>query len=180
MAIRKKRRKSGYIDGRGGNSLVYNKRMVIQGRNLALMDYTHEKMAEFFGITIGTLYVWKRTHPDFKEALNTKRDVNDGEVVRSLFEIATGYDYVERKKEVVKDPSGGENKTKITKTKKHIPPNVGAIKVWLYNRRPKEFKPEPALSSHEDADKTPAPPLTINYSVNPPARCVKATIGKDG
>ena len=178
MTAKRTRRLSNYK--KQGRKTLFKKAMIKQASNLILMGYTQQKVAEFFQISTTCLYQWKSIYPDFKKAMNINRDDYDGQVVRSLFEVATGYDYVERKKEIEKDELGKKSKTKITKTKKHIPPNVGAIKVWLYNRRPSEFKPEPALSTREDTDQAPAPPLIINYNVNPPVKCVKVTVGKDG
>lgn len=160
-----------------GRKTLFRKSMINQTRDLILMGYTHEKIADFYGLGISTIYKWKSLHKDFKEVLNINRDDYDSKVVRSLYEIATGYNYIEKKREIEKDSSDGPPKIKVTKTKKHIAPNVGAIKVWLYNRRPKEFKPEPALSSREDGDQTPAPSLIINYNVNPPVKAVKVTTG---
>lgn len=159
---------------KAGRKTLYKKSMVEQTRNLVMMGYTHEKVAEFYNIHISSLYLWKNQYLEFFDALNTCRDENDSNIVRSLYDVAKGYNYTEKKKEV-----DGDGKTKITRIKKHMPPNVGAIKVWLYNRRPKDFKPEAALSSQGSGEDLPAPPLTIKYDVNPPVRAVKITIGKD-
>jgi len=172
--ISKKPRKKGQ-----GRKTLYKKSMNKQTRNLVLMGYTHKKVAEFYGLCEFTIIKWKSIYPEFKEAIETNRDEYDSNVVRSLYEIATGYTVTEKKTETEQNPLIGPPKVKITRTKKQIAPNVGAIKVWLYNRRREEFKPEPALASHEDIDQAPPPPLIINYNVNPPIRCVKITTGKD-
>ena len=165
---------------KNGRTTLFKKSMIKQTRDLILMGYTHEKIAEFYGLGMTTIYKWKSIHEGFRNALNTSKDEYDSQVVRSLFDLATGYNYTEKKTETEKNPLIGPPKVKIIKTKKHMAPNVGAIKVWLYNRRSKEFKPEPALASREDIDQAPPPPLIINYNVNPPIRCVKITTGKDG
>jgi len=166
---------------KNGRKTLFKQSMVEQARDLVLMGYTHQKVADFFGVSITSITKWKSMYADFATALNINRDDYDSKVVRSLYEIATGYDYTEKKKETEQSEfDGGKPKVKITKTKKHIPPNVGAIKVWLYNRRPKEFKPEPALSSsHGGGDLPPPPPLNITYTVAAPVRAVKVTIGRD-
>lgn len=165
---------------KNGRKTLFKQSMVEQTRDLILMGYTHDKIAEFFGVSRTSIYQWKSMYKDFENVLNINRDDYDSKVVRSLFEIATGYDYVEKKKETEQSEfDGGKPKVKITKTKKHIPPNVGAIKVWLYNRRPGEFKPEPALSSQGGGEQPPAPPLNITYNVAAPVRAVKVTIGSD-
>ncbi len=157
-----------------GRKTLFKRSMIKQTRDLILMGYTHEKISKFYEINIATLYRWKQLHPDFSDALNTNRDDHDSKVVRSLFELSTGYDYVEKKKEIDDD-----GKIKKTRTKKHVAPNVGAIKTWLYNRRPSEWKPEAELSRQGGGEQPPAPPLIINYSVNPPVKDVKITTGDD-
>lgn len=157
-----------------GRNTLYKKSMIKQTRDLVMMGYTHEKVAKFYNIHISSLYLWKTLHPDFSDALNICRDENDSNIVRSLYNVAKGYDYIEKKKE-----TDGQGKVKTIRIKKHMPPNVGAIKVWLYNRRPKQFKPEAALSSQGSGEDLPAPPLIIQYDVNPPVKAVKITIGKD-
>ena len=117
-------------------------------------------------------------YKEFSEAMNTGRDERDSKVVRSLYETAIGYNYIERKKEI-EVTEDGKTKTKLTRTKKHVAPNVGAIKTWLYNRRPDEWKPEAALSTQGGGERPPAPPLTITYTVAAPVRACKVTIGKD-
>lgn len=161
-----------------GRPTLLTESMIKQSSDLILMGFTHEKVAEFYGVSITSIYHWKTINPDFSEAMNISREENDSKVVRSLFEIATGYNYTERKTEIEKDPITGKEKVKKTRTKKHIAPNVGAIKVWLYNRRSTEFKPETALSTQVEGEQLPPPPLTIYYSVKPPVRPASITVGK--
>ncbi len=161
-----------------GRPTLFKESMVKQARDLILMGYTHEKVAEFFEISIESIYLWKRMYLNFKQAMDTNRDEYDSKVVRSLYENAIGYNYIEKKKEVEKTEDG-KTKTKVTRTKKHVPGNVGAIKVWLYNRRPGEFKPEAVLSSQGGGERPPAPPLNITYTVAAPVRACKVTIGSD-
>lgn len=161
-----------------GRPTSFSRKMIKQSRDLVLMGYTHEKIAEFFEVSVGSIYHWKSMYKDFSEALNTDRDSYDSKVVRSLYETAIGYNYIEKKKEVEKTEDG-KTRTKITRIKKHVAPNVGAIKTWLYNRRPGEFKPEAALSSQGGGERPPAPPLNITYTVAAPVRACKVTIGSD-
>lgn len=147
--------------------------MVGQTQNLIVMGYTHEEVAKFYEVDISSIYLWKTMYPDFSEALDFTKDEYDSNVVRSLYELATGYTERTRTKQVDEH----EN-TKIVRTKKKIAPNIGAIKVWLYNRRPDEWKPEAELVKQKYEDTVPAPPLSISYIVNPPVKDVKVTIGK--
>lgn len=162
-----------------GRPSSFRKIMIKQARDLVLMGFTHKKVADFFGTSESMIYKWKSLHPPFKEAMNTTADEYDSKVVRSLFESATGYSFIERKKEVERDPETGKEKVKITRIKKRAAPNPASIKMWLYNRRPQEFKPEPALSIQVEGEQLPPPPLAIYYSVKPPVRSVNIIEGKD-
>lgn len=156
-----------------GRPSLYNKSMVEQTRNLILMGYTHEEVAKFYDVNVSSIYLWKTMYPDFSDALDFTKDEYDSDVVRSLYEVATGYTERTRTKQI--DEQGNE---KIVRTKKKVAPNVGAIKVWLYNRRPDEWKPEAELVKQKYEDAAPAPSLNISYVVSPPVKAVKVTIGK--
>ncbi len=156
-----------------GRPTLYKKSMVEQTRNLIIMGYTHENVAKFYNVGITSIYLWKTMYPDFAEALDFTKDEYDSKVVRSLYEVATGYTERIRTKQI--DEQGN---IKIVRTKKKVAPNIGAIKVWLYNRRPDEWKPEAELVKQKHDDTVPAPSLSINYIVNPPVKDVKVTIGE--
>jgi len=161
-----------------GRPTSFSRKMIKQSRDLVLMGYTHEKIAEFFGVSVGSIYHWKSMYKEFSDALNIGKDEYDSKVVRSLYKTAIGYNYVEKKKEVEKTEDG-KTRTKITRTEKHIPGNVSAMRTYLYNRRSGEWKPEAALSSQGGGERPPAPPLNITYTVAAPVRACKVTIGTD-
>lgn len=169
MATPKLRRKH----KKKGRPTLYKKSMVEQTRNLIIMGYTHEEVAKFYEITESSIYLWKTMYPDFSDALDFTKDEYDSNVVRSLYQVATGYTERIRTKQIDE-----EGNIKIVRTKKKVAPNVGAIKVWLYNRRPDEWKPEAELVKQKYDDSAPAPSLSISYNVNPPVKDVKVTIGK--
>lgn len=169
MATPKLRRKHKKM----GRPSLYKKSMVEQTRNLILMGYTHEEVAKFYNVNVSSIYLWKTMYPDFSDALDFIKDEDDSKVVRSLYETATGYTERIRTKQV--DEQGKE---KVVRTKKKVAPNVGAIKVWLYNRRPDEWKPEAELIKQQSENTASAPPLDITYAVNPPVKAVKVTVGE--
>lgn len=160
--------KRGYIP----RATLYLSSMVKQSRDLVLLGYTHKKLADFYNVNLNTIYEWKKAHPDFAEALNVDRDEYDSKVTRSLYELATGFEYVENKTE--SDSNEFSRKTTVSKK---MPPNTAAIKMWLYNRRASQWKSEMALSQKSNTNLPPAPPLVINYSLNPPVKGSCVTIG---
>lgn len=169
MATPKLRRKH----KKKGRPTLYKKSMIEQTRNLIIMGYTHAEVAKFYNVGETSIYLWKIMYPDFAKALDFTKDEYDSNVVRSLYELATGYTERTRTKQIDE-----QENVKIVRTRKKVAPNIGAIKVWLYNRRPDEWKPEAELVKQKYDDTAPAPALSISYVVNPPVKDVKVTIGE--
>ena len=112
------------------------------------MDRT--EMAELFGIALMTFDNWMRNHPTFKAAVQSGRDVHDGEKMeKALRDLALGYSYEEKEFTRVKIPINGNRirvtgETKsakfkygmaLTKTiKKRHKPDGKALIFWLTNR----------------------------------------------
>ncbi len=95
---------------------------------------TDIEVALALGISEKTIYNWKKSHPEFLQALRVGKDVADDKVVEALFARATGYTHPEEK------IFCSEGRIVRAKTKKHWPPDVTAQIFWLKNRRPKEWR----------------------------------------
>ena len=65
----------------------------------------------------------------------------------ALLKRALGYDYVEVKEEI-------ENGvvTKVTRTTKHVSPDVGAAAFWLKNRKPTEWRDRKEVGAELQGD----------------------------
>ena len=57
-------------------------------RGWARDGLTDEQLARNMGISTKTLYEWKKTHCEIREALKSGKDVADYEVENALFEMA--------------------------------------------------------------------------------------------
>lgn len=163
--------------GSKGRPTRYHKDVPRQAGALVVMGYTDEMLADFFGIGIATIYRWKSTHPDFKEATAHAKVVMDGMVVNALYKRAIGYDHVIRTPLMLKGkPLAGEKGQALhTVEKKHYPADVRAQEVWLYNRQPELFKrdPKPVEDDPKNAEE-----LTITFTANEPVKEVTVTRGK--
>lgn len=113
---------------------------------LASNGFTDEDISAVLRINPSTLYEYKKKYPEFASALKGGKIVSDSAVVSSLYKRAVGYDYeeesVEYKPTNKKDANGKETPAEVKyvrKTKKHIPPSVTAIALWLFNRRKEEW-----------------------------------------
>ena len=105
---------------------------------------TDEQIAHNIGITATTLYVWKNKYPEISEALKKGKEIADYEVENALFKRATGYEYCEDSVEI------GPQGKKIKQTMKHVPPDTGAIAIWLKNRRPDKWRDKPVELSNSE------------------------------
>ncbi|CAM0015873.1 terminase small subunit, partial [Vibrio phage K367 g1] len=102
-----------------------------QAYNYALLGALDKKMAEFFGVSESTFYLWKNEHPSFSEALSRGKSQADAMVAKSLYHRAIGYSHPETK---IATRDG-----QITDTldvKKHYAPDTAAASLWLRNRQP--------------------------------------------
>lgn len=108
---------------------------------------TNEQIAHNLGINIATLYEYKKKYLEFDDALKKGREVVDFEVENALLKRALGYEYEETKVEVEEN-----GKKKVTKTKKFIPPDVGAAAFWLKNRKPTEWRDRKEIGAELNGD----------------------------
>lgn len=92
---------------------------------------TDREIAEMLGIAESTFYVWKHTYPEFSEALKLGKEASDGRVVQSLYRRAVGYSFDAVK---IMAPGSGKRTPIIVPYVEHVPPDVGAAKLWLTNR----------------------------------------------
>ena len=119
-------------------------------RELAVNGYSNQEIADAIGIARSTLQEYLNEHQEFSDALKGGKILADNKVASAVFKRATGYDYVEEHIEYApgstKKNEDGTEKEKpakvksVKKVKKHVPANVQAAFLWLYNRRRHEWK----------------------------------------
>lgn len=95
---------------------------------------TDQELADYFGVSIRSLYRWKNTQPEFRQALKAAKEQADDRVERSLFERATGY---ERDEVDIRVVNGEIVQTPI---RKFYPPDTTAAIFWLKNRAPAQWR----------------------------------------
>jgi hypothetical protein len=131
---------------------------------LAIRGKTAKEIAAGLRISTATLDTWQNIHPDFLSSLQAGRGVADAKVEQALFKRATGYDYEETK--TIKD----DDSTRTETTKKQVVPDVAAIKLWLTNRRPEDWK-DLNKTEHSGPGGTPIPVSAVD---------VEKILGTDG
>lgn len=113
-----------------GRPSKYRPEFVEQAQKLCKLGATDLEIADFFGITVRTLFRWKNDYDDFCHALNESKAIPDERVERSLFHRAIGYEHDEIDIRVI------DHKIVKTPIRKYYPPDTTACIFWLKNRRP--------------------------------------------
>ncbi len=108
--------------------------MVEQARKLCELGATNEELADFFEVSIATVYRWIAQNPKFSVAVRVGKEAADERVKRSLYHKALGYTY-EAEKVVIADGQP----VKVT-YREHVPPSDTAAIFWLKNRIPAEWR----------------------------------------
>ena len=107
-------------------------------------------LAQAFQVSAWCIYAWKRKHPEFRAACVVTDAEKLEAVKRSLFHRATGYSHATKK--IMAVPVGG-GMSEIVEVPyvEHYPPDVAAIRFYLCNRAPAEWREraEPGPGSNE-------------------------------
>ena len=91
------------------------------------------------GVSVTQLHEWRNKYPefaeDFKKALKDARTKIVPELENALYKRALGYEFEERKTETFPDGN-----SRVTITKKQMPPDVGALVFALCNLAPGDWR----------------------------------------
>ncbi len=117
---------------------------------LASIGLTEEEMAIKMGIARSTLSLWKEKHPEFSDSIAQGKIEPDEKVERSLYERCVGYYY-----QAVKILQYKGLPVEVPYIE-HCPPDPFSIRLWLLNRKPKEWRDKQEFKAE------------LNYTVTPP------------
>lgn len=95
---------------------------------------TDEQIAARMGISVSTLYEWRKKYSEISESLKKGKEVVDIEVENALLKRALGYTYDEVTHERV-----GDQMVPVKIVKKEMPPDTTAQIFWLKNRKPEQW-----------------------------------------
>lgn len=111
---------------------------------------TDEQLAHNMGISVATLYNWKRDHLEILEALSRGKEIVDIEVENDLLKKAHGYNAKIQKtfkvKEVYYDAQDRRCEKEHLESatdEVHVPADTQAITWWLKNRKPDTWRDKP-------------------------------------
>ena len=95
---------------------------------------TDSDLAEAFGVSTRTIWLWRSTYGEFCHALKVGKGPTDDRVERSLYQRAVGYSYSTEK---IFHHQGTITRAQCIE---HVPPDPGAAKIWLTNRRSEQWR----------------------------------------
>jgi transcriptional regulator with XRE-family HTH domain len=101
---------------------------------------TDEQIAQNMGISVSTLYNWKKDYLEILDALKKGKEVVDRQVENALLKRALGYDYEETSD---KFENGILIEHKVIK--KHVLPDTTAQIFWLKNRKPEKWREKQSI-----------------------------------
>lgn len=122
-----------------GRPTKYKPEYAEQAKKLCALGATDAELADFFGVAVSTVALWKVEHIAFSDALKLGKDVSDSRVEQKLYQRAMGYECDEVDIRVV------DKEIIQTPIRKVYPPDTTAAIFWLKNRKPKEWRETKAV-----------------------------------
>jgi transposase len=104
---------------------------------------TEAQVCKNLGISVNTLNEYKKKYQELSESIKRGRQPIVTEIENALVKRALGYEYDEVKT-YIKDEDGKTVKY-TEKTRKHLPPDVGACAILLKNKAPEHYTNDRAL-----------------------------------
>ena len=129
----------------GGRPTEYRAEFVEIAASMCLNGATDAEVAEELGVSLSAYYLWRAKYPEFLEALRYGKENADDRVERSLYHRAIGFTYPAVKVSFDKDGN-----PLFARYMEYYPPDTGAAKMWLMNRRPKEWREKNPGSSADE------------------------------
>lgn len=117
-----------------GRPSSFRPEFVEQAKKLCTLGATDVELADFFKVSINTIWNWRSRHPEFLDALKLGKQAADQRVSTSLYQKAMGYTFESEK------IFQYEGKVVRAKTREHVPPDTTACIFWLKNRQPEEWR----------------------------------------
>lgn len=119
-----------------GRPTEYEPEFAEQARKLCQLGATDVEIADFFEVSVRTIYRWKADHDGFCQALKVGKEIADDRVERSLYQKAVGYTHDAVK---IFMPANAEAPV-YAPYREHVPPSDTAAIFWLKNRRGAEWR----------------------------------------
>lgn len=118
----------------------YVKEYAARARELCTRGAGESDLAAAFGVSVWAIKLWRTVHEDFAKAVLIGREQADDRVTTALYDRCVGH-YFEAVKPVVVPQGRGEPAAiEDYHYREYVPPDVGACRYWLNNRRPELWR----------------------------------------
>jgi hypothetical protein len=118
-----------------GRPTSYKPEYAKQAEKLTRLGATDIQLADFFEVSEQTINAWKITQPPFLESLKLGKDEADGNVERSLYRRALGFE-----RDAVKIFCSKDGEVTQVPFRETVPPDTTACIFWLKNRKQAEWR----------------------------------------
>lgn len=100
------------------------------------------QLGKVLGVSATTIIQWKKKYPGFGDAVDRGTHAFDVSTAKdSLQKRLTGYFYNETTSTLALNTLTDKIEMKVTKiVKKHVPPDTNALKFYLTNKQPEQWK----------------------------------------
>ena len=122
-----------------GRPTSYRPEYAAIARAMCRLGASDADLAAQFNVKTQTIWLWRCKNVDFFDALTDGKDAFDDRIERSLAQRAAGFSVHTEKL------FNYEGTVIRAETVEFYPPDVGAIKLWLGNRRPDKWKDKQEL-----------------------------------
>ena len=130
----------------GGRPTSYQPEFAEQAQKLCELGATDADLADFFGVSVRTVYRWMNTEEKFCHTVKTGKEVADTRVERSLYQRAIGYTLEIEKAFLPK----GASQPVYAVAEEHVPADTTAAIFWLKNRKRKEWRDTKFLAGDDE------------------------------
>lgn len=117
-----------------GRPSEYRPEYAEQAATLAINGATDAEIADEIGVAVSTIARWRTKYPEFRSAVQYGKEQADERVERSLYHRAVGFEV-----DTVKI-GFYEGRAVLVEHREYYPPEPGAVKLWLTNRKPEEWR----------------------------------------
>lgn len=118
-----------------GRPTDYRTEYAGEAKKLAKLGATDIQIADFFGVDVRTVSLWKITHKEFSQSLKAGKDELDARVEQSLYHRAMGFE-----RDSVKIFLNKQGEPVTVPFREVVPPDTTACIFWLKNRKRDQWR----------------------------------------
>lgn len=123
-----------------------------------------QKIAEFVGTSVSTLYDWRKNHTEFAEALKKGKNDLRADLEMALFKKARGFEWTETRVKTVPDPDDPKKVITLETVtiQKFTPPDTAALVFSLCNLWKEDWKQQQAVDLKHSGKIETTPDLVLD------------------